>query len=412
LILILIVFAILSVIILRWPYLGIVITLASLPLTDILPSVPGASSMFSLLGGVTLVGFLMTGLVKKAQQTPFFKVSASLIWGFLFLLWLLTNFSSAITPDTDGRIWIFTYLQLWMLAWLASLLLNTPERVHILMWGFFLACLVSAIYAGTEGFVGLTVKTSVRTDGLAAGVNSAARYFLIALICGYSLFVQQKKRWLQIFFVAGMIILLYGVFVTVSRTGLLLLVGGIGLLLLQNLGTKNKSYIFVFAFCALALVWFFADNVVAIFQSISGSILAGTDTVGIRYGLWQAGFRMWTDYPIFGVGVGQFSTLLPLYAWDLLQPRYLALGPHNMYIGILSETGLVGLVFFVTMFVISLRALFQKTNSSNLKVQELARNWMIIFALIVLAGITKHDQYDKLTWIVLGVSAAINQMDI
>lgn len=406
-----VVFIILAIVVLRRPYLGIVITIASLPLTDLLPPVAGASSVISLLGGVTLVGFLLASLRKKTAEQVSVKLPLPLILGFLFLLWLFTNFSAATTPAAESRIWLFTYLQLWALALLCFLLLDTPEQIHTLMWGFFLAGVVSALYAGVDGVIGISVKASVRAEGLASGVNSAARYFLIALMFGYFLLTQQKNRLLQILLLVGMAAVLYGVLVTVSRTGLLLLITAISLLFFQNLGTRNRVYVFVFGLLALGTVWFTADNITVIFQSISGSILAGTDTVGIRYGLWQAGLRMWATHPIVGVGVGQFTAQLLFYAWDLLPPRYLILGPHNMYIGVLAETGLIGFFFFIAMFVLSLRSLFQATNSAEPNVKSLAMIWIVILALILMAGITKQDHYDKLTWMVVGVSAAISRMN-
>ena len=405
------VFIILAIIVLRWPYLGIVIAIASLPLIEILPQISEASSLVSLLGAVTFAAFFLTNLKRKASQKTSIKLLSALMFGFLFLLWLLTNSTAAVTPAPDGRVWIFTFLQLWALSWLTFMLIETPDQVQVLMWGFFLAGLVSAIYASGEGIIGVTVKTSTRATGLAEGANSAARYFLIALMFAYVLLTQQKKRIIQLFLLVGMAVVLYGVVVTVSRTGLLLLIAGISLLLLQNIGTRNRVYAFILAFSALGIVWVFADNITFILQSISGSVLAGTDTVGIRYRLWLAGLRMWIDNPIFGVGVGQFNAQLSFYAWDLLQPRYLALGAHNMYIAVLSETGLIGLVFFLAMFVTSFRYLFIASRSSVPQVKELALNWTVILILILIAGITKHDQYDKLVWMFVGISAAIGRMD-
>lgn len=405
------VFIILAIFVLRWPYLGIVFTIASLPLTDILPSVPEASSLVSLLGGVTFASFLLASLKKRTAQKIVDRLPAALVFGLLFLIWLLTNFAAAVIPTSDGRVWIFTFLQLWALSWLTFLLIETPEQVQVLMWFFFLAGLVSAIYASGEGIIGVTVKTSIRTTGLAEGANSAARYFLMALIFAYILLTQQKKKVIQLFLVVGMAVMVYGMLVTVSRTGLLLLMTAISLLLLQNLGTRNRVYALILAFSALGIVWVLADNITFILQSISGSVLAGTDTVGIRYGLWQAGLRMWINNPVLGVGVGQFTAQLPFYGWNLLPPRYLVLGAHNMYIAVLSETGLIGFIFFVAMFAASLRYLFLARRSSLPQVKELAMNWMIILILILIAGITKHDQYDKLVWMFVGVSTAIGWMD-
>jgi O-antigen ligase len=336
---------------------------------------------------------------------------SALIPGLLFLCWiLLSNFSAATTPNPDNRVWGFTYLQLWMLAWLAALLFDELEHVHHLMWGFVAAALVSAVYASLEGVIGASITTSVRAVGLAGNANAAARYFMIALVFAYFLLTQQKRKVPQLFLMGAMLVLLYGILATVSRTGLILLAGGLGLLFLQGLGGKKNIYFAFFVIGALAVTWQLADNITAIVQSMFGSVTVGTDTVGIRYGLWQAGLRMWADSMVAGVGIGEFSRWLPRYGWDLLAPRYLGLGPHNMYIAVLSETGLVGLFLFMAMFAQSFRVLLSKVNSVNPRLKALAQNWLIIFVLVLLAGVTKQDQYDKLTWLVVGISAAIGSV--
>ena len=89
----------------------------------------------------------------------------------------------------------------------------------------------------------------------------------------------------------------------------------------------------------------------------------------------------------------------------------MALGPHNMYIAVLSETGMIGFAFFLAMFIACLRSLSQVTHLATPQVKELALAWMVILVLILMAGVTKQDQYDKLTWMVIGVSAAISRMN-
>lgn len=408
-----VVFVGLSILILRWPYLGVAVTLASLPLTDILPEISWASSVVILLGGVTLVSFLLSRLRLKRAAAKFRpKTSAILVIGFLFVLWMvISNPSAAASPTLDGRIWIVTFIQLWVFAWLAASLFDNPQKIDILMFIFVVAASISAVYASFQGVIGLDIRTSVRAAGLAEGANGAARYFLIALMFTLFLFSNQRAKILKVLLISAGVVLLYGVLLTVSRTGLLLLVGGIGLYIIRNFQSRRIAQSIFVLLLALSVVWLFAENIVNISKSILPAIQAGTDTVGVRYGLWQAGIRMWLANPIVGVGIGQFSVNLPRYGWDLLHARYLNMGAHNMYIAVLSETGIIGLFLFLIMFILALQAVLEAVRSKNSDVSELAKNWLIVIILILLAGITKQDHYDKLNWIVIGISISINRMN-
>ena len=217
----------------------------------------------------------------------------------------------------------------------------------------------------------------------------------------------QKKRTWQFMLLGAIVILLTGIILTVSRTVYLLTLLGAGIFFLQGIFSKNGSRAILIIFVGIVVAYLAADNLTTIFSNILPSITQGTDTVRIRYALWQAGWRMWLDNPIMGVGIGNFPNNLSKYASDLLPFRYLADGAHNMYVAVLSETGLIGLIFFVSMFLFSLKDLSKSSNSENGKIANFARLWSLIIMLVLLAGITKHDHYDKFNWITIGISASI-----
>lgn len=404
----------LSLLIVRWPYLGIAVTLASLPLTDILPEISWASSVITLVGGVTLGSFLLSQLqIKRTEARVGLKASPALVTGFLFALWIfLSNPAAAITPGAGGRIWILTFVQLWVFAWLTTSLINTPKKIDFVMFFFVIAAFISAFYASFQGAIGSSIQTSVRATGLAEGANSATRYFLIALMFILFIFPKQKARLVKILLTGAGAVLLYGILLTVSRTGLLLLTGGIGLYIIRNYQSRKIVQSIFILLLALLVVWLLAENIIIISNSILPSILAGTDTVGIRYGLWHAGIRMWFDHPIAGVGIGQFDENLARYGWDLLQPRYLymGLGAHNMYIAVLSETGIIGLFLFFLLLALALQETLKAIRSRNTDISALAKNWCIVLILVLLAGLTKQDHYDKLSWIVIGIAVSIGRM--
>lgn len=388
--------------ILRYPFIGIIITIVSLPLLELLPSIPYATSAISLLGGVTLASYLAQGLTRRQYtRIPF---PNGLIWGALFMLWIfVTNPAAAILPDDGNRSWLFTFVQLGILAWLAARLLDDSQKLRVLMWAYSIAAVISASYAAQQGFVGQSIKESIRSGGLASGANAAARYYVVALLFLYILQGRTRHRLLRLMMWLGISVLIFGTLVTVSRTGLLLLVATIGLLIIQRVGAQRRIYGVLVFLIALFVTWIYADNVLSILRSILPAMQEGSDTIGLRYGLWRAAVRMWVDNPIFGVGIGQYTQQLPFYGKDLLPSYRLGLGAHNMYIQVLAETGIIGLILFITFLGKALYALWRAANDPQNERAVLAQTWFIVLLIMLIGGMTKHDHFDKLVWLSAGI---------
>jgi hypothetical protein len=70
-----------------------------------------------------------------------------------------------------------------------------------------------------------------------------------------------------------------------------------------------------------------------------------------RVGYWLAGFRMFADRPVTGVGLGNFTHRYPAYAADLKRrDAEETTDPHNVFVAIISQTGLVGVIAFSVLF--------------------------------------------------------------
>lgn len=402
-----IVFGVLALMILRAPYLGVVITISSLPIVAILPPIPFATSIVSLLGGVTLISYIMQQL--RRRQALFLPHTKGLFWAVLFIIWMtVSNPSAALSSSSEGRNWFFTYIQLWMLAWLASQVLDTLEKHKVLMWVYSISAGISAFHAVQSGGIGATLRLSDRTDGLAGGENSAARYFIVAFVFLYYIWSETQNWFLKMILLFGMGITVLGTFNTISRTGMILLIFALGMLVVQfRKGKKQKQALIILAF-VLGLTWIFADNIFSLLRTILPSIQASSDTIGLRYKLWKAGFNMWMDHVVQGVGIGQYTYQLNFYGQRvLISGRYLTLGAHNMYVQILAETGGVGLAFFLLMLGTSLRSFWNSAkNQENQDLAGLTYAWLVVFMVMLLGGITKHDQYDKMLWLSFGVGVS------
>ena len=382
------------------PFLGIVLIAASLPVTDLLPSIPMVSSIFPIVGGVTIFGYLIKNINKRGNGVK--STHPILILGLLFIIWMFITNPQAAWSGTD-RNWIFTYGQLLILTFLAEELLEDPDKYKTFLWVFSIVAMISATVAIQQGSIGEDIDTSIRTGGLSEGANSAGRYFVVAMIFFVYLRTIEKKPILRTLSGIGIIITFLGVFFTVSRTSIVLLFTAIGLIILLNPQKKlNFSLIIVFMLAILTLTML-SESVFKIIASIIPSISQGTDTIGLRYKLWDAGFRMWLDHPITGVRIGRFPYELPYYARGI-PPHYLHLVAHSTYVQLLSETGIVGLALWLSMAAVSLVNLWRASQTEDLELKSLARMWFIVLLVLLIGGITMTQSAEKLIWICMGVS--------
>lgn len=406
--LLIIIFAGLTLAILKQPYLGIVFTVASLPLTDLLPPIPYATSVVPLIGGMALVSYISQQRWHLNERLQI-RLTIGHYLGLLFIAWLfLSNPSAALF--LGSRNWLLTFIQLLLLSWLAGKLLTNPREHQTLMWIYCAAAIFSALFAIREVIFGGGPSLILRGDGFTGGANSAARYFTIAFV--FLVYLRNKTEkgpFLSGALLSSLAVLVVGVVYSVSRTGFLLLVAAIGMLLIQRSFTGRQQQLAFLATLAITItvIFFIPDLIFTLlrFDKMFQAVQLGTDTVGLRYTLWDAGWQMWSDHPLAGVGIGQFPSHLPFYG-KLLKLKLQHLGAHNMYIQVLAETGIIGLILFAGLLSSALKSLWQAARLSNPVASSLAWTWFIVLVLLLLGGITKNDHFDKLLWLVLGIGVS------
>jgi len=382
------------------PFLGIVLIAASLPVTDLLPSIPMVSSILPVVGGITIFGYLMKNVNNHGHGVK--GTRSVVILGLLFIIWMFITNPQAAWFGID-RNWIFTYGQLLILTFLAEELLDDPKKYKTFLWVFSIVAVISATVAIQQGSIGEDIDTSIRTGGLSEGANSAGRYFVVGMIFFVYLRTMEQNQLLRFISGLGILITFLGVFYTVSRTSMVLLFTAIGLIILLNPQKKLNFTLIIVFMAGILILTFLSDTVFKILGSIIPAISQGTDTIGLRYKLWDAGFRMWLDHPITGVGIGMYPHELPYYARGIPQ-YYLHLVAHSTYVQLLSETGIVGLGLWLSMAAISLRNLWKASRIEDLELKSLATVWFIVLAILLIGGITMTQSAEKLIWICMGVS--------
>ncbi|MBZ0294180.1 MAG: O-antigen ligase family protein [Anaerolineae bacterium] len=397
-------------IIFRHPYWGLGLVIALLPITDSLPKLPFVSSLSPVIGAATLAAFLFE---RRRLGLSFFPKRFHLTYAFalLFVLWILVSNPEAALRSGRG-VALLTYFQLLILLWMGGeLLVHLPVNRSV-MWLYVAACLISAWVAIQNSSLGATFSTEGKS-GL-GGISSAARQFAAAIVILFflrSILKRGSQRFLIALTWIAQIVLLEGIALTGSRTGILILAIGFVVILLSPTSKIRPQRVIVPAVIAFTIYVVVPSTYWdSMWNSIFPTLEEGSDTVGIRYELWNTAMRMVEDKPITGVGINQFANNVLKYS-DPLSSTVVVVGAHSIYFSVIAETGVIGFIFFMGMLVCAiyyaLRAAWQLKNQDE---AFLSYTWFAVLVLILIGGITKHDQYDKLLWLTLGACTAMENI--
>lgn len=197
---------------------------------------------------------------------------------------------------------------------------------------------------------------------------------LLPLLTIFSGNIKSKKQ--KLFILALFIVLTIALLLSFSRVAIVVgLLGFTGSLFL--LKKQNKFLNTPLNYLLITLIF-----LLIVFGELIGgrfyNLLVGTeDTLVQRYELIKASLSMFLINPVFGIGLNNFIKFLPstsnfLLNNNLLQPV------HNTYLLILSETGIVGLVFFM-LLLYSVYKKIQQTSSTQKSVFS-----VIFYQLLIL----------------------------
>jgi len=121
---------------------------------------------------------------------------------------------------------------------------------------------------------------------------------------------------------------------------------------------KFKFIFFLFlAFTITILFFTFKSTPTELPQNLIDPLALFNDTVEERLLLWQKSLDMFKDNPLLGVGAGNWRIHFPNYTFSgFMLDTHLGLRtpqrPHNDFIWILTELGLLGLLTYLTFFII------------------------------------------------------------
>lgn len=307
---------------------------------------------------------------------------------------------------SDGLVEWFKILGWLVLILLSSFFLKEEKHKLVLIRASMLAALLVSLL-GLGEF--LLIMDQLDQDKILYTVNSTFEHknllatgLLLSLPFSFITFIQSKEKFWKGLALLTIGLIFFLILVTQSRAAWLGLAGSlfVGFFLLLFSPAKRskiinpKSLISIAVVCCLAIsgLWTLssqkdiANNPIKRVQAIftyEDTKNEHTETIKERFALWKNSVAMIKDYPLLGVGLGQWKIHFPKYNIKNLrseQGQVFFQRPHNDYLWVFSEIGILGGLLYLSIFMSIIYAALKVLR--QLDFQKNSTYWFVFLATL------------------------------
>lgn len=345
------------------------VMLASLPFAEI-----------SVGHGASLVRYVLLGALVAWALTE--SVFGSFAWlrpgrtDLKVLAWILASIASAAFLNTSAAPGLaLTYLNLALVYYVCSRMIRDARQVRgavlalsIGVGAVAVLTLADPALAGSFDLSGSVARIGPLGATGAAGINRFAGWLVVGTLLPW-MALGRSRQPVTLLARALSVVSLVALVETVSKAGMIAL--GAGLLLWAVLfpGTgRGRRLIGLMAL--LPLAWLALP--VSVHERF-GQFLQPDSVAYSRFAIWDGGLRMFMAHPLNGVGVGNFARLVPAY-FPQGTTYIQAQAPHNVVVGALAETGIMGTLLMAMMIGTILAEGFRLIRGDRRGYRVVARN--------------------------------------
>ncbi|WP_456388771.1 O-antigen ligase family protein [Profundibacter sp.] len=407
------------------PYSGLYAIVATTPVNVEIAGPITVSRLAILLGAMAVYIQAIKG------QIPFPKAT---IWpeGILalaFFIWIIIATLGAGGGHLVAKIGPF-----FIFAVIFFVVLNYGDklsRIHNLFILLATVGLLQAMLVLSEALIGFSpfggwhaTLSAAQGDGEVRVVGTSshpiilAGFFQVALGALVVLVFWAKSNIQRLYWIGSICVVIAGWWFTYSRSSWIGMAAMlfVGMLLSSRAsrklaiigGVSGFVILSIFDFSPSALIRYIEDFGSLSAVTSSAGLSAASESLDWRTENWAGAWRIFLANPVFGVGLdaskGQMLAHLPAgaIAHQYISPEV----PHNMFLLILAETGLISFLLFIALWIMAFRSLFRV--GSNPKY----RPYAIALAAIMVGQITTFffNPLPREIWLTMGMSLALGRV--
>lgn len=311
-------------------------------------AVPFVSTMMSLLLLIcTALSLFLKVAINKNFKLKYFKTNA---WVLVFALVIGICAVTSISLEESRNI------ALLMIAFVLSyfVVINTIEnekQFKFILYIFSIAAVITAFYGLYQYMFGdlysqawldkeMFEDIKMRVYSTFENPNVYGEYLILAIPIIAGLLWTEKGIFKKLFWLGSLGVTMLALALTFSRGCWLGIILAIGLLAIMI----DRRFILLGIVALLFLPFVLPESIINRFLSIGNM---GDSSTSYRVYIWMGTLAMLADYWFSGIGLGitSFNTIYPIYSYnDISAPH-----SHNLYLQLVVEFGIVGLIVFLGM---------------------------------------------------------------
>lgn len=230
---------------------------------------------------------------------------------------------------------------------LALAYIKTKRQILALSGGLAVSLAASSLYAIYQATQGMNRPPGFTGDWfiLAGQLSILIPYFFVLAITSPDLWPPARNL-----LGATVAVALGALVVNATRGAWIAVVGSV--IVFLACWTRDIKKLLVWAIGFMLILMLVAGTLHLISGANNSRFVArGLNTAGERFRIWQSSLNMIADYPLLGVGPGNYAQQYEQrYILPSAQERKSQPHAHNNVLSVSSEMGLVGLVAFIGLF--------------------------------------------------------------
>jgi probable O-glycosylation ligase (exosortase A-associated) len=346
---------------------------------------------------------LVLGLLLSLGRERWLVIKTQTVLLALLGAWISVTVVTAVRPEVAGDMYGY-YWKAIVISILTTGLVSDRRRFRILV---ILIALSIGFLGAKRGLIGLVRGGARYSDG-PGGFMSDNNAFALALNMTLPLLVGivivEKQKALRV--VAGTMAVLCTITIlfTFSRGGLLTLCTVVPLLVWRSRHRLAVSGLLALGFAGF--LFFTSDTFTQAYAERASSISNYQEdgsAVG-RLNAWKTSWRVFLDYPVFGVGPNNLEVVHRNYSPEPERFRV----SHNAYLQILCECGLPALLLFVAIIGMAWWSLGRLRIWTDLPwVETYARMLQISIIAYCVGSMFLNTAYSELIYQIAGMSVSL-----
>jgi probable O-glycosylation ligase (exosortase A-associated) len=329
---------------LKKPFVGLLVFswLAYMRVQDLCWSFARTMRFSYYIGIVMFVGFFVF------EKKPFYRNDLRInLMLLLAVLITLSTFSTKYEVTDDVVQYWIEYLKIIAIAMITVALVDTPERLRMLVWTIALSLGFFGVKSGLWGILTGGGKQILRgPGGLLQDNNDFSLGLTMNLPFLFYLGLSETDKWVKRGLLGAMALTCVTILLTHSRGGFLAMAVTLGLMTWRS---RNRFIGIGLAMVAAVMFLFFAPASVK--ERISSIKNYEEDSSAqARFHTWGIALKMASANPLLGVGFRNFRAAFPDYDPDPIKTRG-GLGyfvAHNSYLQLSAESGFPAILLYLS----------------------------------------------------------------